>query len=134
MVIGEGTAQAFRRLVGMLYGEPGQGGQALVDGVLALFDKAVGEEDEGSAAGELPVAVRAGGTRVDAERQPRLGIEVPRLLPGHKQQRGRVAGEAATQAPPEAGRPETGKTGGRERQAARDRRLCWRADRVIGTP
>jgi hypothetical protein len=84
VVIGKGTAKAFRRLVSVLCGELGQSGQALIQGALALFDKAVGEEDEGGAAGEQLVEVRTGSAGVDAERQPRLSIQVPRLLPGYK--------------------------------------------------
>jgi hypothetical protein len=51
-VVGEGTAEAVGWLSGLIRGDSGQGGQALVDGVTAVFYEAVCEEDEGGAAGQ----------------------------------------------------------------------------------
>jgi hypothetical protein len=47
---------------------------------LWLFDQAVGEEDEGGAAGELIVQVSAGSAGVDAEGRPRGTGPAPRAL------------------------------------------------------
>jgi hypothetical protein len=48
--VGEGLTQAFGVWVGAPGGHLGQGGQALVDVVRAVFDEAVGEEDQGGSA------------------------------------------------------------------------------------
>jgi hypothetical protein len=42
--------EAFGAWASVLCGEPGQGGQAFVDVVPAVFDEAVGEEKEGGSA------------------------------------------------------------------------------------
>jgi hypothetical protein len=121
VVVEEGMAEPFGGLAGVLCGEPGQGGQALGEGVLVVFDEAVGEEDDAGAAGELMLQVRAGSLGVDAEGQPRLCIEVPSRLPGQQEQRGRVARGAPVQEPPHAGRPQAGKADGGEGVSA----MAW---------
>jgi hypothetical protein len=58
----------------VLCGEPGQGGRAFGDGVLVVFDEAIGEEDEGDSSGQSMVVIGAVGSGADAEGQARCGF------------------------------------------------------------
>jgi hypothetical protein len=98
-------------LAGVLCGEPGQGGQALLEGVLVVFDEPVGEQDEGGAAGELMVQVSAGSAAVDAEGEPGSASRYRVGSPGTRSSGARWLGVLERRSHPAP----AGKAGGGER-------------------